>query len=133
MKLFKKIIKLSLLFIVIIFVIGFSFFGYTKLSAKIEIRNANNISLYDKNGNVFFTGNGTNAWIDLDKISKYLIDATISTEDKNFYKHKGFDIPRILKAGWKNLTSGKKLEGASTISQQYVKNLFLDFDKTWKR
>ena len=50
-----------------------------------------------------------------------------------FYKHKGFDLPRIIKASWKNITSGKKLEGASTISQQYVKNLFLDFDKTWKR
>ena len=133
MKTFKKIIKYSILFSIIIIIFGFVFFGYSKLSEKIEIKNANNISLYDKNENVFFVGNGTNAWIDLENISQYLIDATIATEDKNFYKHKGFDIPRIIKAGWKNITSGKKLEGASTISQQYVKNLFLDFDKTWER
>ena len=133
MKLFKKVIKISILLFIFIFIISFVFFGYTKLSTKIEIRNANNISLYDKNGNVFFIGSETNAWVSLDNISQYLIDATISTEDKNFYKHIGFDIPRIIKAGWRNLTSGKKLEGASTISQQYVKNLFLDFDKTWER
>ena len=133
MKLVKKIVKFSILFLLILFVFSFIFYGYSKLSMKIEIKNANNISLYDKNGNVFFVGNGTNAWISLEDISDNLINATISTEDKNFYKHIGFDIPRIIKAGWKNITSGKKLEGASTISQQYVKNLFLDFDKTWGR
>ena len=122
MKLVKKIIKFSILFLFVLFIFSFIFYGYSKLSMKIEIKNANNISLYDKNGNVFFVGNGTNAWISLEDISDNLINATISTEDKNFYKHIGFDIPRIIKAGWKNLTSGKKLEGASTISQQYVKN-----------
>ena len=133
MKIFKKIIKFSFLFFLIVFIFGFIFFGYSKLSVKIEIKNANNIALYDKNENVFFVGNGSNAWIDLENISKDLINATISTEDKNFYKHKGFDIPRIIKASWKNITNRKTLEGASTISQQYVKNLFLDFDKTWER
>ena len=133
MKMLKKIIKYTILFSIILLIFGFVFFGYSKLSVKVEIKNANNITLYDKNENVFFVGNGTNAWINLENISKYLIDATISTEDKNFYSHKGFDIPRIIKAGWKNITSGKMLEGASTISQQYVKNLFLDFDKTWER
>ncbi len=133
MKVIKKLFKYVFIFGFLFFLISFAFFGYSKLSVKLEIKNANNISLYDKNGNVFFVGNGTNEWISLDDISKDLINATISTEDKNFYKHFGFDIPRIIKAGWKNLTSGKTLEGASTISQQYVKNLFLDFDKTWER
>ena len=133
MKLLKKIIKISFFSLVLVFVFSFIFYGYSKLSIQLEIKNANNISLYDKNGNVFFVGNGTNEWIELEKISQYLIDATISTEDKNFYNHFGFDFPRILKAGWKNVTSGKTLQGASTISQQYVKNLFLDFDKTWER
>lgn len=78
-------------------------------------------------------GNGTSEWIGLDNISNYLIDATISTEDKNFYDHFGFDFLRIIKAGWVNITSGETRQGASTISQQYIKNLFLDFDKTWER
>ncbi len=133
MKIFKKIIKYIFIFSLIIFVVSFFTYGYSKLSLKLEIKNANNISLYDKNENLFFVGNGTNEWISLEDISPNLINATISTEDKNFYKHFGFDFKRILKAGWKNLTSGKTIEGASTISQQYVKNLFLEFDKTWTR
>ena len=133
MKIFKKLLKFLFFLFLILFILGFSIYGYSRVSSKLEIKNANNISLYDKNGNLFFMGNGTSQWINLDDISKYLIDATISTEDKNFYNHFGFDFLRILKAGWVNITSGKTKQGASTISQQYVKNLFLDFDKTWER
>ena len=133
MKIIKKIIKLFVVLITVLFITSISLYEYSKLSPKIEIKNANNIVLYDKDENVFFTGNGNNEWINLEDISQYLIDATIATEDKNFYNHFGFDIPRIFKAGWINLINGKTLQGASTISQQYVKNLFLDFDKTWER
>ena len=133
MKIFKKLLKFLFFVFLILFILGFSIYGYSRVSSKLEIKNANNISLYDKNGNLFFMGNGTSQWINLDDISKYLIDATISTEDKNFYNHFGFDFLRILKASWINITSGKTKQGASTISQQYVKNLFLDFDKTWER
>ena len=133
MKIFKKLLKFLFFVFLILFILGFSIYGYSRVSSKLEIKNANNISLYDKNGNLFFMGNGTSQWINLDDISKYLIDATISTEDKNFYNHFGFDFLRILKAVWVNITSGKTKQGASTISQQYVKNLFLDFDKTWER
>ncbi len=133
MKIIKRIIKTLLLILIVILGISFIFYGYSKLTLKLEIRNSNNIYLYDKNGEVFFVGNGTNEWIELENISKDLINATISTEDKNFYNHFGFDFPRILKASWTNITSGKTIQGASTISQQYVKNLFLDFDKTWSR
>jgi len=133
MKLLKKLFKFMCVCFFIFFVLSFSMYGYSRVSTKLEIKVANNVSLYDKDGNLFFTGNGNNEWIKLDKISSYLIDATISTEDKNFYDHFGFDIFRIMKAAWVNITSGKTKQGASTISQQYVKNLFLDFDKTWER
>ena len=82
---------------------------------------------------MFFQGNESKAWVSLDEISDNVIKSTIYTEDKNFYKHFGFDILRILKASYINITSGKTMQGASTITQQYAKNLFLDFDKTWKR
>ena len=133
MKLFRRIMKFVILSSIILFVLFFGLYGYSKLSMKLEIRNANNIALYDKDGNIFFMGNGTNEWINIEDISEFLIDATISTEDKNFYNHFGFDFLRIAKAGWTNLINRKALQGASTISQQYVKNLFLDFDKTWER
>ncbi len=133
MKFFKKTIKLTLFFLILLFTIGLSIYGYGQVSDKLEIRSANNLSLYDSNGNMFFQGTGTSEWVQLEDISENVINATISTEDKNFYKHFGFDFLRIIKALSTNIMAGKTKQGASTISQQYVKNLFLDFDKTWER
>ena len=122
------------LFLLILFgAICLCSYGYNKLNTSLEIKNANNLSIYDNNNELVFQGNGTNKWVVLNDISKYVVEATISTEDKKFYKHFGFDFLRIIKAGYTNIISRETKQGASTISQQYVKNLFLDFDKTWKR
>lgn len=129
----KKIFKYSFFFGLLIVSICFCGYGYSKLKTSLEISSANNISLYDSNEELVFQGNGKSKWISLNDISKDVINATISTEDKNFYKHFGFDFLRIIKAGYTNIISGETKQGASTISQQYVKNLFLDFDKTWER
>lgn len=133
MKFLKKFVKVVLVIIALLFLVGIGIYGYSYFSPKLEIKSANNISLYDKDDNLFFMGNGVNEWINLKSISDYLINATISTEDKNFYNHFGFDFFRIGKALWINLINGKTLQGASTISQQYVKNLYLEFDKTLER
>ena len=126
----KKIIKF---FIIIFLLCVIGIVLYVKLSPKITINSANNIILYDKDNNIVFKGSEKKKWVELDEISSYLIDSTIYTEDKNFYKHFGFDFLRIGKALFNNLKSGSMDQGASTITQQYAKNLFLDFDKTWKR
>ena len=118
-------------FLIILFISGI--FVYIKLSPKPIISSANSLVLYDNSEQVFFQGNESKEWISLDDMSKHLINATIYTEDKNFYKHFGFDFLRILKAGYINIMSGSTKQGASTITQQYAKNLFLDFDKTWQR
>ena len=133
MNFLKKVTKLTLFFLILLFSIGLAIYGYGQVSNKLEIKSANNLSLYDSNGNMFFQGTGTNEWVGLDEISVNVINATISTEDKNFYKHFGFDLLRIVKAMSVNIMAGETKQGASTISQQYVKNLFLDFDKTWER
>ena len=106
---------------------------YVKLSPSLNINSTNSIQLLDNNNFVFFKGNESKEWVSLDYISDDLINATISTEDKNFYKHFGFDFLRIIKACYINIKNGDTVQGASTITQQYAKNLFLDFDKTWKR
>ncbi|MFS0575926.1 PBP1A family penicillin-binding protein [Sporosarcina sp. 179-K 3D1 HS] len=72
-------------------------------------------------------------WVSLDEISPLLVDAVIATEDKNFYKHSGFDYRRIAGAVLKDIKSMRKAEGASTITQQYARNLFLTHEKSWKR
>ena len=129
-KTFFKIFKYGMILLVLLCV---GIFVYIITSPKPEIYSANNITLYDSTDTVFFQGNESKAWVSLDEISDNVIKSTIYTEDKNFYKHFGFDILRILKASYINITSGKTMQGASTITQQYAKNLFLDFDKTWKR
>lgn len=106
---------------------------YAKITPKLEIKSANAFLMYDNEEELFFQGNGNQEWISLDNISPYMKNATLSTEDKRFYDHYGFDFIRIAKAMYVNLTSKQKKQGASTISQQYAKNLFLDFDKTWER
>ena len=94
------------------------------------INGANKYEFLDCTEKTFSASN--DKWIKLDDISPYLIEATISLEDKNFYNHKGFDYLRIAKSLWNNITTNT-IQGASTITQQLAKNLFLTFDQTWER
>ncbi|OCA82353.1 monofunctional biosynthetic peptidoglycan transglycosylase [Bacillus sp. FJAT-27225] len=72
-------------------------------------------------------------WVKLDDISPYLVEATISIEDKKFFEHKGFDLKRIAGAALADIKAFEKVQGASTVTQQYARNLFLEHDKTWSR
>ncbi|MCL2540309.1 MAG: transglycosylase domain-containing protein [Firmicutes bacterium] len=71
--------------------------------------------------------------VNLSDLPAHVIDAFVSVEDKNFYLHKGLNPRRILAAMYKNIASGNTVEGASTISQQLVKNRFLSNEKTYER
>lgn len=72
-------------------------------------------------------------WVSLDDVSPFLIDAVIATEDRNFYEHNGFDYKRIAGAILKDIKTMSKAEGASSITQQYARNLFLTHEKSWSR
>lgn len=132
MRLFRNLWKFSLFFICLCFIFVICCYFYVKLTPTVNITSSEGITYFDNTNTVFYQGNGTSTWANLKNISQNVIDATISSEDKNFYFHHGFDFKRILKAMFTNITSGTK-QGASTISQQYVKNLYLDFDQTWSR
>jgi penicillin-binding protein 1B len=62
-----------------------------------------------------------------------LVHAVVSAEDKRFFSHGGFDIFRILKAAYVDLKDGRKEQGASTLSMQLARALWLQPDKNWKR
>ncbi len=131
----KKILLFSkiLIFLIISFIIvNISFYVYAYITPKMDIKVSNNIQIYDTNNELVY-GNSDDKWISINNISKNIINATISIEDKNFYKHHGFDYFRIIKALGVNFLNKSLDQGASTISQQYIKNLFLDFDKKWSR
>lgn len=71
-------------------------------------------------------------WVSISDISKNLQLAVICSEDQNFLNHSGFDYEAIRKA-IDNNKNGKKLKGASTISQQTAKNVFLWPQRSWLR
>jgi len=74
------------------------------------------------------------AWVPYDRISPALKRAIVAAEDARFAEHEGFDWDAIEKALEKNRKKGKVVVGASTISQQLAKNLFLSADRTpWRK
>jgi monofunctional glycosyltransferase len=72
-------------------------------------------------------------WVGDDKISEKMREAVISSEDQAFDEHFGFDIQEIKKAMESNKKHPKKIKGASTISQQVAKNVFLWQNRNWLR
>ncbi len=95
-------------------------------SSKIEIIDQNNEKLS------FTTLNGKQS-VNLSTLPNFVPQAFISIEDKEFYNHHGLNYSRIIKAGIKNIISGSPKEGASTITQQLIKNTHLSGEKTLKR
>ena len=130
MKFFKKIGKLFTFFLILFILANLGLYIYCLMTPKIQISRNQSYYLYDNNENLIFNNY---SWLSLNEISDDVINATLSTEDKHFYYHIGFDYFRIVKAMIKNITSKSLSEGASTITQQYARNLYLNYDKTWKR
>src|SRR5699024_1009172 len=71
--------------------------------------------------------------VTLDQVPNHVQDAFVAIEDVRFYSHAGVDIKSVGRAIYKDIIALGKAEGASTITQQLVKNLFLYHDKTWMR
>lgn len=132
MKLLKWSMKFCLFGFLSAIVILIGIYVYAFFSPKLELKNMGKIFLYDNQENLVYQGSGSNEWMSLSDISSDLKNAVISVEDKSFYHHLGFDIPRIGKALVTNFLYHTR-QGASTISQQYIKNMFLTFDQTWAR
>jgi hypothetical protein len=81
----------------------------------------------------FITGPGSPAWVPFTAISPFVPAAVVSREDGNFYRHHGFSPDEVRGALVRNVTLGRFAYGASTISMQLVKNVFLAREKTLVR
>jgi membrane peptidoglycan carboxypeptidase len=79
------------------------------------------------------TGPGSAGWTPLPAISPHMETAVLVCEDGRFFRHKGFDREAIENSIKENLKAGRFVRGASTISMQLAKNLYLSFDKTLSR
>ncbi len=84
-----------------------------------------NLKMYDSKGVPIaqLTDQGIHTTVKFEQIAQTLKDATVATEDKNFWSNQGIDIFRILSAALDDLREGRVVEGGSTITQQLIKNL----------
>lgn len=129
-KLKLKYFFFGLLFCFIFIVLPFS--GYVFLNSLPNPRELSQreipqtTKIYDRNGILLYQiyANENRTLIPLNVIPKNLINATISIEDKDFYKNPGFDINGIVRAAIANFT-GKPIQGGSTITQQLIKSTLL--------
>ncbi|MBI2085968.1 penicillin-binding protein 1C [Candidatus Daviesbacteria bacterium] len=90
--------------------------------------------IYDRNGNLLyrFYEAKNRTLVQLSEIPKSLTQATLAIEDQNFYRHFGVDFSAIIRAFYQNATTGSR-QGASTITQQLIKNSLLTPERTYTR
>ena len=91
--------------------------------------------LYDKNGNEIgkLYTEGDREYVPFNQMPEHLRNAFVAVEDKRFFEHNGIDIIRIGGAILKDIRAGSAVEGASTITQQLARNVFLSHEKTFWR
>ncbi len=91
--------------------------------------------VYDKNGNTISTLKGERDvyYLPFEEIPVDACAAIVSIEDKKFYQHSGIDYRAIMRAVKAMVENGEVTQGASTITQQLARNIFLTQDRTWQR
>lgn len=91
--------------------------------------------IFDRNGLLLYEVHGERkrTIIPLDQMSDYIKKATIASEDKDFYRHKGFALSSFVRAAFNKLVFNERLEGTSTITQQFVKNALLTNERSFAR
>jgi len=136
--LFKsKILRLVLVILLLSFVLG-TIFLLKDLPSPKKLTSQGNFAvssqIFDRNGQLLYEiyADENRIPIKLDDLPDYVRYSTIAIEDKNFYKHWGFDLTGIVRALKSNLQK-ERLEGGSTITQQLVKNALLTNERSLKR
>ena len=128
----KKTLKFSVtsLIILSLFVVVLSYILPTP-----NLNKTNYIEWYDQNNQLIYSElyNDEATYTPLKNLNSYTYNAFVAIEDKNFYKHNGFDILRNIKAIFTNLFSLSIKQGASTITQQYARNTLLNTNRTLSR
>ncbi|MBW7477775.1 PBP1A family penicillin-binding protein [Paenibacillus oenotherae] len=119
----------------IVGIIGFGFLFYLHNQALPASSISQTSQMLDLRGNVldtFHAGENRQS-VPLQAISNYLLEATLAIEDQRFYEHLGFDLKGMGRAALVNIEHMKAKQGASTLTQQLARNLYLTHERTWKR
>jgi penicillin-binding protein 1A len=103
-------------------------------SHMFDVKRQPSITYLDRSGAfIAVRGSQFSPPVDLDTLPTYVPDAFVAIEDKRFYHHFGFDLWGMLRSVGANLRAGHTVQGASTITQQLARNLFLTPDRTIRR
>ncbi|GGE28737.1 penicillin-binding protein [Pullulanibacillus camelliae] len=132
----KWLIRVTLAFVLLLIFTVVSLWIYAKILGPPPIKVPQTTEFLTADNKVFAEaehGNQNRYWVNINHISKPVTQATVAVEDKRFYHHHGFDIKRIFGSIVADVTSFSKSQGASTLTMQYARNLYLSNDKTWKR
>ncbi|PKL72734.1 hypothetical protein CVV26_00540 [Candidatus Kuenenbacteria bacterium HGW-Kuenenbacteria-1] len=141
----KNFLKICfLIFFIFLILIGITgVLGWTWLSKDLPdpdklLERSEELStkIYDRTGKIMLYeihGEKKRTIINLEELPEYIKWSAIVVEDKRFYQHHGFDFKRIIKAFYINLIQGGTFQGASTITQQFIKNAILTPEKTYTR
>lgn len=130
-----KITKYVFIITIVIFTILFvSLYIYSK-NIDYELPKVIDLKIYDKNNELLYHKNNASnkSYVYFDEINPNIINAFLSIEDKDYYSHQGINFKRIIGALINDIKSKGFNQGGSTITQQYVKNVFLSNEKTLKR
>jgi 1A family penicillin-binding protein len=140
----KGFAKKLILVLVAAFLLGFIFFGTIFAYYSFNLPDPNKLAtrdvpestkIFDRNGKPLYEiyGEAKRTLIKLDEVPKFVQEATIAVEDKNYYKHGGVSITGIIRSIIVDILSGKAKQGGSTITQQFVRNAVLTREKTFAR
>jgi penicillin-binding protein 1A len=134
------LINLALAFIVFLSGLGYLYYTYSTLPQLITVADYKPLLSSDiyarggeKIGELYSSKQGVRILTPYEDIPPLLSKAFLAAEDDSFFEHKGFNIMAILRAIWINTISGKRSQGASTITQQTARTLFLSSEKTYLR
>lgn len=136
----KLFLKASAIVISLIIVIGLAFFFYyiNTLPTLEELTPspiAQTSKVYAIDGSLIteFHAEENREIISFNKMSDYIKDSIVAVEDKRFFEHQGVDYLRIIGAFIADVKAGEIVQGASTITQQYIKNVYFSPEKTLRR
>ncbi|AZN43529.1 transglycosylase domain-containing protein [Paenibacillus albus] len=121
--------------LLLLFVAAFCFLYYLRVQALPASAISQTSQMLDTQGHVidtFHAGENRQS-VPLKEISPYLLEATLAIEDQRFYDHLGFDLKGMARAAFVNVEHLSRKQGASTLTQQLARNLYLSHERTWSR
>ncbi|UQZ34287.1 carboxypeptidase [Paenibacillus sp. PK3_47] len=133
---FRRLLRLLAFLTLLLLLAAGGLLGYLYQKELPPVGDDVRSKLLDSRGNVlttFTTDGRSRDPVQLNQISPLLIQATLAVEDRKFYSHTGFDLKGMARAVLANLEAGERSQGASTLTQQLARNLYLTHEKTWTR